>query len=156
MQTTRRENAQLNTCSLRVHRYSLCIRTITVCARYAYARRTLWTRCKDVSSTPLNPYVGKVVRTVSFAICYQYAELIRYHLTASLDSCWRHIFMKIPLYSHSSQLGGADISSSKIVLHHSPLFLCILNVQYLWNLEIWCDQAQIFREGFMDPLLLIL
>ena len=44
----------------------------------------------------------------------------------------------------------------KKVLHHSLLFLCILNFQYLWNLEKWSDQAQISRECFMYPLLLFL
>ena len=53
-------------------------------ARYAYARRTLGTRCEDVRSIQLNSYVGEVVRTISFAIRYSYAELIRCSLTAPL------------------------------------------------------------------------
>ena len=48
------------------------------------------------------------------------------------------------------------IYSSKKVLHHSLLFLCILKFPYLWNLEKWSDQAQIFRECFLNPLLLLL
>ena len=55
-----------------------------------------------------------------------------------------------------SFLNKFNIYSSKKVLHHSLLFLCILNFQYLWNLEKWFDQAQIFRECFLNPLLLIL
>ena len=35
-------------------------------------------------------------------------------------------------------------------LHNSLLFLCILNYKYLWNLDKWSDQAQIFREWFLD------
>ena len=63
---------------MHTHKYGM--RTLLV--RYAYAMRTLWTLCEDVCSTQLNSYVGKVVRTVSFAIRYPYAELIRCSLTA--------------------------------------------------------------------------
>ena len=44
----------------------------------------------------------------------------------------------------------------KKVLHDSLLFFWILNFQYLWNLEKWSDQAQIFRECLMHELLLFL
>ena len=39
-------------------------------------------------------------------------------------------------------------------LHFSFLFLCILNLEYLWNLGTCSDQAQIFRECFLYQLLL--
>ena len=45
-----------------------------------------------------------------------------------------------------------NIYSSKKVLHHSLLFLCILNFQYLWNLEKLSDQAQIFQRMFPEPI----
>ena len=41
-------------------------------------------------------------------------------------------------------------------LHNSLLFLCILNFQYLWNLEKCSDQAQIVRKWFLYFLLLFL
>ena len=63
---------------MHTHKYGMH----TLLARYAYARRTLWTRWEDVRSTQLNSYVGKVVRMVSFAIRYPYAELIRWYVTA--------------------------------------------------------------------------
>ena len=48
------------------------------------------------------------------------------------------------------------IYSSKKALHQSFLFLCFSNFQYLWILEKWYDHAQIFRESFLNPLLLFL
>ena len=67
---------------MHTHKYGM--RTLLV--RYAYAMRTLWTLCEDVCSTQLKSYVGKVVRTVSFAIRYPY--------TANCAPCVKHAFWK--------------------------------------------------------------
>ena len=50
-QTTRREHAQLNARSLSVRRYSLCIRTSTVCVRYSHGMHTLGERYEHVERT---------------------------------------------------------------------------------------------------------
>ena len=60
------------------------------------------------------------------------------------------------LYNSWACLCFFILYSKKKVVHQLLLLLCILNFQYLWNLEKWSDQPQIFRECLMYPLLLFL
>ena len=66
-------------------------------------------------------------------------DVIVVDVYVSIGSSVIHVVTCVRLLEH-------EIYSSKKVLHHLLLFLCILNFQYLWNLEKWRDQAQIFRE----------
>ena len=75
---------------------------------------------------------------------------------AFAKACIIQTWLFSSLEQNMSDSAQIYIYSSKKVLHHSLLFLCILNFQYLRNLEKWSDQAQIFRESFLNPLLLFL
>ena len=55
MQTTRRQHAQLNTRSLSVRRYTLCIRISTVCVRYSHDMHTLGERYEHFERTFVPP-----------------------------------------------------------------------------------------------------
>ena len=56
----------------------------------------------------------------------------------------------------TNRMHSNDLFSSKKVLHHSLLFLCIFNFKYLKNSGKWSDQAKIFKDIALCPLLLFL
>ena len=93
-------------------------------------------------------YVCGKKKTLTLAISFELYEIDIRHAYSAI----------IVTLSNDTKVNGlvTFIYSSKKVLHNSLLFLCILNFQYLWNLEKWSDQAQIFRKCFLNPLLLIL